>query len=146
MKKSVSEELDFIPATCVGAQVRKLSRIVSKKYNDVFSPFGINLSQAHLLFATSTKHGILQTEIACALVLERSTIHRDIKRLIDRNFLKLEKNVGIKSPSVYLTKEGKSFVKGLLPVWKKTQSELEKLLGNEMIGNIPVMSARLNKK
>jgi len=54
--------------------------------------------------------------------------------------------VGIKSPSVYLTKEGKSFVKGLLPIWKKTQREFEKLWGNEMMGNIPAMSAQLNKK
>jgi DNA-binding MarR family transcriptional regulator len=146
MKKSLSEILDFEPGTCTGAQVRKLNRIVSKKYNDALSPFGVNISQANIIFATSSKNGILQTEIANALVLERSTLHRDIKRLIDRNLLRLDKNPNIKSPSVYLTDEGNAFVKSFLPSWKRTQKEIEEILGNELVGSIPAMSAQLQKK
>ena len=146
MEKELTEILNFDPTACVGGQVRKLNRIISKKYNDAFSPFGINISQGNILFATSTKNGILQTEIASALVLERSTLHRDIKRLIERKLLRIEKSVGTKSPSVYLTDEGKAFVKSMVPVWKQIQKELDEILGNELIGNVSLMNAQLLKQ
>ena len=146
MEKELTEILNFIPATCVGGQVRKLNRIISKKYNDAFSQFGINISQGNILFVVSSKQGILQIEIANRLVLERSTLHRDIKRLIDRKLLMIEKNLGIKSPSVYLTEEGKAFIKSMVPVWKQVQKELHEILGKELIENVSIINAELLKQ
>ena len=146
MEKALAEILDFNPIACVGGQVRKMSRIVSKKYNDAFSEFDVNISQGNILFATSAKHGILQSEIAHALVLERSTLHRDIKRLIDRDLLRLEKNPGIKSPSVYLTDQGQAFVKAMVPIWKRVQKELHEVLGSDLIGSVNLINAQLLKE
>ncbi len=143
MEKSYAEILNFDPRTCIGSQVRKLNRILSKKYNDNFSGVGVKISQVNILFATSARHGILQSEIANVLVLERSTLHRDIKRLLDRNLLRLEKNPGIKSPSVYLTDEGKAFVKQLVPIWRATQEEVSQIINNDMLGNINRINAQL---
>ncbi len=146
MEKELTEILNFIPATCVGGQVRKLNRIISKKYNDAFSKFGINISQVNIIFVVSSRQGIPQIEIANRLALERSTLHRDIKRLIDRKLLRIEKILGVKSPSVYLTDKGKAFVKSLVPVWKQVQKELDETLGNELIGNISLINAELLKQ
>ena len=146
MEKELTEILNFSPAACVGGQVRKLNRIISKKYNDAFSQFGINISQGNILFVVSSRQGILQIEIANRLVLERSTLHRDIKRLIDRKLLRIEKILGTKSPSVYLTDEGKAFVKSMVPVWKQVQKELDEILGKELIGNVSLINAELLKQ
>lgn len=146
MEKELTEILNFSPVTCVGGQVRKLNRIISKKYNDAFRHFGINISQVNILFVVSSRQGILQIEIANRLVLERSTLHRDIKRLIDRKLLRTEKNLGTKSPSVYMTDEGKAFVKSIVPVWKQVQEELDEILGNELIRNVSLINTQLLKQ
>lgn len=143
MEKSYAEILNFNPRSCIGSQVRKLNRILSKKYNDNFSALGVKISQVNILFATSARHGILQSEIANLLILERSTLHRDMKRLLERNLLRLEKNPGVKSPSVYLTDEGKAFVKTLVPVWESTQKEVKKIISPDMIESINQINAQL---
>ena len=69
-------------ATCLATRVRQLSRIITRVYDDAMRPLGITASQYTLLAQLASRDGITAVEIGHELDIEKSTLSRNLKRLL----------------------------------------------------------------
>ena len=69
-------------AVCISTRVRQLSRIVTRVYDDALRPLAITASQFTLLTQLAQQDGITAVEIGHSLDIEKSTLSRNLKRLL----------------------------------------------------------------
>jgi DNA-binding MarR family transcriptional regulator len=66
---------------CLYFNTTALARTLEREYAKAFKPFGLTPSQAFMLRAVLEKPGLLQSELATALVISRSTATRTLDGL-----------------------------------------------------------------
>ena len=69
------------PANCTFANLRKASRTVSQAYNDALRPAGLKATQFTLLATLNKRGEVSVSELAAALVMDRTTLTRNLKPL-----------------------------------------------------------------
>lgn len=111
---------------CIGSRLRRLSRIVDNHFRQAINDFNITENQMTILFFLYKKGKIEQGKIGELLVLQRSTVSRNIKLLEKENYL--VKSVNYR-PDIELTAEGYKLVKQLIPLWNEVMNELAIKLG-----------------
>ena len=77
----------FNPSVCISRKLMKCNRIVSTIFRQHFLPFGLSNSQISILFVVTKKGTVTQTELADILSLEKSTVSRNMQRLLQNNYL-----------------------------------------------------------
>lgn len=118
--------MEYVVQKCIGARLRKLSRIADSFYKTKLSDFEITESQVTILFILNETKKIEQGKIGQLLFLERSTISRNIKLLEKRKLL--TKTLEYR-PIIELTDKGKDLVNDILPIWNEIMSELMNKIG-----------------
>ena len=103
----------------------RISRITANVFRKHLSPFNITGSQLSILFVLSKKDGLTQKQLSDFSQLEKSSLNRNLTRLLERNYL-----TRIDFPIIRITNEGKKIVEEIIPEWKKAMHEIEKILGN----------------
>ncbi len=124
------------PQECINAKLRRLHRLVNAAYQVKIRPFGLQGSMLSILFIIGKKPGINQKMIADILVLDQSTMSRDLKKLVQKNWVKISKGEDSRNSKLALTKEGLSFLETIVPVWEKMHMEVEAILGKKQIQQI----------
>ncbi len=118
---------------CVGARLRRLSRIVDGHYRKCLVDFSITENQMTVLFVLRVSGKIEQGKIGERLKLNRSTVSRAVRLLEKQNLIK---RTAAYRPEVELTKKGDVLVEKLTPIWEGVMDELAVKLdgdGMEMI-------------
>jgi DNA-binding MarR family transcriptional regulator len=126
---------------CIGNKLRRLSRIVDGHYRSNLKDFNITENQMTLLFLMHSMGSIDQGVLGKKLVLERSSISRNI------NVLNRNGYVGKSSdyrPQVFLTQKGNDLVKQLIPLWENTMDTIISEIGDEGIDMINKLEQKLN--
>jgi len=118
---------NFNPSNCISGRVMRLSRITANIFRKYLKPFGVTDSQTSILFLVS-KHekGLTQTRITEILQLEKSSLSRNLKRLVDQNYL-MKNN----SSEIVITQSGKKLVISIIPEWEKAMAEIRSLIGDD---------------
>lgn len=117
------------PTLCINAKIRKLHKLTDNIYQARIRPFGLKGSMLSILFIVGKNDGINQKNIADLLVLDQSTISRDLKRLIDKGWIQFEIADDPRKKLLSLTTDGKALLEQVAPVWENTHKEMEALLG-----------------
>lgn len=125
---------------CIGARIRRLSRIVDNYYRKSLANFEITENQMTILFALSKMGRVEQGKIGRFLVLEKSTISRNLK-LLEKQGL-IQKTAQYR-PEIELTQKGRELVQNIIPVWEKTMDELAAKLGDDGMKQIEELEKRL---
>jgi DNA-binding MarR family transcriptional regulator len=125
---------------CIGNRLRCLSRIVDKDFRASLKDFDITESQLSMLFALTKLGRVEQGKIGETLVLERSTVSRNVKLLEKREILTKTTDY---RPEIELTPKGHKLVETLIPVWEGLMDSLMDKLGNEGIKNIQFLEQKL---
>jgi len=125
---------------CIGARVRRLSRVIDSTYRRILVNVGITENQMTVLFSLSASGKIEQGKIGETLRLERSTISRAIQLLEKKNFILRSSEY---RPEVSLTKKGDILIKELLPPWEKLMDELTTKLGIDGMNCIEELEKKL---
>ncbi len=117
----------FNPSTCISGKVMRLNRITGNIFRKYLSPFGITDSQTSIMFVLS-KHedGLIQNQIATIVQLEKSSLSRNLKRLIDQGYV--QKN---DSSKIVITHEGKKLIEQVIPEWQKAMDEIRSYIGQD---------------
>ena len=76
---------DVTSSSCIATRVRQLSRIITRVYDDAMRPLGSTASQFTLLTQLAQQDGITAVEIGFTLDIEKSTLSRNLKRLLALN-------------------------------------------------------------
>ncbi|MES0403379.1 MAG: MarR family winged helix-turn-helix transcriptional regulator [Hyphomicrobium sp.] len=116
-------------AACTCANLRKAARVVTQRYDAALQPTGLKTTQFTLL-ATLTKRGDLPlTHLAEALVMDRTTLTRNLKPLVGKGFIRIENEQDQRVRKIKLTEKGSGAFKNALPHWAAVQSQIVAGLG-----------------
>ena len=128
--ESKSERRDVADAaTCTCANLRKAARVVTQRYDAALQPSGLKATQFALL-ATLAKRGDLPlTQLAEALVMDRTTLTRNLKPLVENKFIRIDNEQDQRIRRIKLTAKGSRAFKNALPHWTAVQSKVVAGLG-----------------
>jgi DNA-binding MarR family transcriptional regulator len=119
------------PHNCTLNSLRKLMRSVAKEYDEQLAPMGLRSTQFSLL-VTLQKCGIVSiSHLAQVLVMERTTLTRNIKPLIDNSLVenRVEKDKRVRL--IVITEKGIELLASAEPLWNQAQQSLVERLGDD---------------
>jgi DNA-binding MarR family transcriptional regulator len=125
----ISDIAESTSAACISTRVRQLSRIVTRVYDDALRPLGITASQFTLLTQLAQQDGITAVEIGHSLDIEKSTLSRNLKRLLALGLLVMDPPAGRRGRGLHLTPKGEQVIKQAYPVWMDAQSKTVTIMG-----------------
>ncbi len=83
-------QLPEIAETCACLNVRKAARAVTQLYDEVLQPSGLRATQFNLLVAIALAGEAPVTRLADALVMDRTTLTRNLKPLESQGLITIE--------------------------------------------------------
>ena len=135
MSEGRTKNLDSVdPGICIGSRIKMLSRTAENVYRKHLKPYNLTSSQLSILFFVGKKKEVDQKDVGRFLLLERSTVSRDLTRLVE-NGLILKKGSESR-PILVITKKGSARLEEIIPAWKIAHEETTKLLGEDVTTNI----------
>jgi DNA-binding MarR family transcriptional regulator len=118
-----------LPCTC--ANLRRADRAVTRYYDAMLRPRGLNATQFTLLQALSVASEISQKQLAGLLEIDSTTLTRTLAPLRLKGWLRAEAGADRRELRLSLTATGKREYKRALPYWRSAQKGLEQALGKE---------------
>jgi DNA-binding MarR family transcriptional regulator len=116
-------------ASCIATRIRQLSRIITRVYDDAMRPLGITASQFTLLTQLAQQDGITAVEIGFTLDIEKSTLSRNLKRLLALGLIIMDPPAGRRGRGLHLTPKGQVVIKEAYPVWQNAQQKAVRVMG-----------------
>ncbi|MEZ5855267.1 MAG: MarR family winged helix-turn-helix transcriptional regulator [Hyphomicrobiaceae bacterium] len=117
--------------TCIATRVRQLSRIVTRVYDDALRPHKITASQFTLLTQLAQTDGITAAEIGLDLDIEKSTLSRNLKRLLALGHIEMDPPAGRRGRGLHLTPRGQTVIREAYPVWQEAQRRAIDAMGGD---------------
>lgn len=132
------------PAGCVNAKLRRLHRLINSVYQQKINPFGLRGSMLSILFIIGKNNKqnkpVNQKTLAEILVLDASTMSRDLKKLVNKGWVKISRGEDSRNSELALTKEGFMLLEEVSPVWEALHHKVEALLGEYNIQQIDMVT------
>ncbi len=118
-------------AACTCANLRKATRVVTQAYDAALAPTGLRATQFTLLATLSRRPDLPLTQLAEALVMDRTTLTRNLKPLVGRGLIRVYQEADARVRRISLTDDGKRVLDDALPRWREAQSRLVETLGQD---------------
>lgn len=131
----------FEVKNCINARIHRLTRLIDEVYRSRISGLGLTESQMSMLLSIDQHREISQADLGRHLHLERSSVSRNLRRLIDQGLVRRETQPDTSLLS--LTKAGKSRVQTLLPHWEAAMADLYRKLGPDGLQALALLERRL---
>jgi DNA-binding MarR family transcriptional regulator len=128
---NMAEIAEATAAACLATRVRQLSRIITRVYDDAMRPLGITASQYTLLAQLAARDGITAVEIGHELDIEKSTLSRNLKRLLALGLIIMDPPAGRRGRGLHLTPKGQGVLLGAYPVWQNAQTHANAVMGSD---------------
>ena len=128
---SIADIAEMTAGSCVATRVRQLSRIVTRVYHDAMRPLGITASQYTLLAQLAARDAITAVEIGHELDIEKSTLSRNLKRLLALGHINMDPPAGRRGRGLHLTGKGQTVLKDAFPIWQDAQKRTVSAMGAE---------------
>lgn len=126
----------LIPCSdCLCFNVRKTSRIVTQIYDEIMSDTGLRGTQFTIVTMVAFHDAITISKLAEALVMDRTTLTRNLKPLQKQNLIEIVAGEDRRTKAVKLTPLGIKTLKQALPLWRKAQKRVKDLFGAERMDN-----------
>lgn len=116
---------------CTGASLRRTMRRLSQVYDDALKPFGIKLTQYSVLNGLTQAEGPSITDLAEALMMDRTTLTRNLQPLQKAGWVAFGRSGDARSRRLVLTPEGRKVLEAARPVWRETELAIRRRLGGD---------------
>ena len=126
-----SAKLGEIARTCACQNFRKGSRSVTQFFDQSLAPTGLRSTQLVVLIAAEYFGSASIARLARELVMDRSTLTRNLKPLINMGLLRLLMAENGKHKTVEVTSEGRAALLKAMPYWERAQSFLVGRVGQQ---------------
>lgn len=118
--------------SCVNFNIRKAMRAVSQHYDKILVSTKLRCTQFTILTVLSRMGAVTVTDLAEYLVMDRTTLTRNLKPLEKEGYLSILPDVADKrSRRIALTNAGKAAQEMAMPYWQQAQSEMVLFMGEE---------------
>jgi DNA-binding MarR family transcriptional regulator len=113
---------------CACFNTRKAARAVTRAFDTALAPCGLESTQFTVLAALAGgRHGI--SSLAQHLVMDRSTVTRNIQPLVRRGLIAVRRGRDARRRDISLTAAGLRKLKAAVPAWRKIQQETISAVG-----------------
>lgn len=129
-------KVDTIAGECIAVRLRMLNRVVTNIYDEALRPLGLKVSQMNILVATARMGVAKPAEICKRLMLDVSTLSRNVERMKARGWLENVPDEDGRAQPYRLSTKGAKLLQKAAPIWKKAQKQTINLLGEEMIAPV----------
>lgn len=136
MTQHSSQFYEAINARCCCFNMRKVMRAVTQFFDGYLEPTEIRSTQFTLLVALSSINAKTLTEIAENLVMDRTTLTRNLKPLEKLELIATIQPLDKRSKAYVLTDKGKEVVAKAVPLWEEAQNSVVQALGVEKYNHI----------
>ncbi len=131
-QKSPSRQESLDASACLAFSVRKAARVVTQLYDEAFAPLGLKSTQFSLLNAINASGQISINDLAAALVMDRTTLTRNLKPLRSSGLVGIVPGDDKRVRVVSLTAAGKKLLRQALPLWRQIQQQAIERLGHRI--------------
>jgi len=142
---NLGEIAESTSAACLSSRIRQLSRIITRVYDDAMRPLGITASQFTLLTQLAQQDGITAVEIGHTLDIEKSTLSRNLKRLLKDGHITMDPPAGRRGRGLHLTPKGAQVIQHGYPVWRETQTRAIRVMGPESRSTLDAFLTQVEK-
>ena len=119
---------------CVCFNIRKSARAITQLYEEALRPTGLRATQFTLLVATRVMGTVTISDLAKGLVMDRTTLTRNMKPLEKKGFIRiLPGQEDRREREVTLTLAGQEILSAALPLWKTVQQSVVESLGHNRV-------------
>ena len=120
------------PLGCTCFKLRKLTRAMSRLYDQHMATVGLKTTQYSVL-ANAARAALPVAELADVLGLERTTLTRNLKPLLDAGWVELKSGADGRQRIVTITGAGRAMLKQAYVAWRRAQTEFETLMGRDAV-------------
>ncbi|NOQ90398.1 MAG: MarR family transcriptional regulator [Gammaproteobacteria bacterium] len=131
--RSLSQQHDLQNCACFN--VRKSARVLTKHYDDALHPLGLKPTQFTILAVLSSIDAITVTDLAEFMVLDRTTLTRNLRPLEKQGMLKTNAGEDRRTRMISLSKKGLNKLEKAIPLWKQAQKQVKEYMGNNRFNN-----------
>ena len=123
----------YMPATptstCTCFHLRRAARMVSQVYDRELAAVDLSLNEYSILRHAS-RGPCLLGELADALGMERTTLTRNLRPLIDAGWIKEARGADARQRVISLTANGRKRITRALPYWQRAQQQIDAVYGD----------------
>ena len=141
MKKEISTYLDDDSFCCPLGSLTLLIKKIGKIFRNHLANLNVTNSQASIFLILLKEGELSQSQLGKALDLERSTVCRDLSRLLKQSYLYKIKDG--KSPLIGLTKKGQELATEIFVEWQKGYDESRIILGDDGLEALKKLKSKL---
>ena len=127
----MSKRIDNTVCHCL--KMRRSAENVIQFYDAILASCGLTVRQYSLLRAVSEHSGCNVRTVSEVTLLDRSTLARSLKPLIQAGYIKDNKEIGARDRVLELTEKGASVCKEAAALWESAQRQFEAKLGKEQL-------------
>src|SRR5215468_1234922 len=104
---SARKDLVGVGMSCAALSVRKAARALTQVYDNALAPSGIGIAQFGLMVAIEFRGSEPRAELARVLVMDRTTVARNLKLLDREGFIETVPSDDRRTRAVRLTQQGR---------------------------------------
>lgn len=116
------------PSTCTCFRLRRAARQVSQVYDRELAAVDLSLNEYSILRRAEPQPRTLG-ELAATAGMDRSTLTRNLKPLIDAGWLKETRGEDARQRVIAVTASGRRRIAKAMPHWQSAQQRLQALYG-----------------
>lgn len=120
-----------INARCSCFNLRKATRAITQFYDHCLEPAGIRATQFTLLVSMASVSARTLTEMASTLVMDRTTLTRNLKPLEKLGLITTVEPRDKRSKAYALTDKGRETLNKGIPLWQGAQTKVTNGLGQD---------------
>jgi DNA-binding MarR family transcriptional regulator len=136
MDEKKRQRVKEIGGRCACFNLRRASRLVTKRFDEAFRVFGLKATQLSVLMAISYAPCQPLSKLASNLGMDRTSLTRNLKILHDKGLVLAEDSDDKRERRIGISPEGERLLKDVFPIWHRVQGEVEDALGGEHWGHL----------
>ena len=109
---------------CTCANLRRATRVVTQAYDGALSPLSLRATQFTLLATLAKTGDVALTRLAETLVMDRTTLTRNLKPLIARGLIRVGQEQDQRVRQIHLTDDGMKLFDRARPAWEEVQARM----------------------
>ncbi len=120
----------FVRDACLCLHVQRAARALVRRFDEALRPVGLTSGQFSLLMSLNRPEPAGVAQVAALLAMDRTTLTANLKPLERRGYVAvLTGEKDRRRRVLVLTAAGRSALGAAVPVWQRTHSDVEGLLG-----------------
>ncbi|MEO0895579.1 MAG: MarR family transcriptional regulator [Bacteroidota bacterium] len=117
----------------------KCHRIIASIFRKHFKEFGVTNSQFSMMLFISKAKKVNQALISKQMHLDKSSVNRNLKRLLDQGWVQKEDKM-----ILTMTPKGFELMEEMIPKWNLAMDEVKEAIGEDGIRAVDLLLAKLS--